>query len=147
MLDRPFDDFTCNPSRPFRFECEKVMDGLNIQAIAVGGYFELTAFPLNDLHAWTRAAPHRRARPETVQLQAWQTCKSRFSFSPSSLLARTCAPMFVSCNSAERLTSSADCLPRTGCSRSGAPVASGSMNTSKPRISASRTEVERHICA
>src|SRR5215472_17482459 len=55
MLDRPFDDFTRNPSRPFRFECEKIMDGLNIQAVAVGGYFELATLPLNDLHAWTRA--------------------------------------------------------------------------------------------
>ena len=31
------------------------MDDLNIQAIAVGGYFELTALPLNGLHVWTRA--------------------------------------------------------------------------------------------
>lgn len=31
------------------------MDGLNIQTVAVGGYFELAALPLNDLHVWTRA--------------------------------------------------------------------------------------------
>src|SRR5262245_44985708 len=55
MLDRACDDFTRNPSRPLRFECKKVMDGLNLQAIAVGGYFKLAALPLNDLHVWTRA--------------------------------------------------------------------------------------------
>src|SRR4029453_14080950 len=146
MLDRPFDDFTRNPSGPFRFRCEKIMDDLNIQAIAVGGYFELAALPLNDLHAWIRAE-HSSEHCLTVQPQVWQTCNSRFSFSPLSLWASTCAPMFVSCNKAERRTSSAGWLPRTECSRFRAPFASGSMNTPKPRNSPSPTEVTTHMWA
>jgi hypothetical protein len=32
------------------------MNDLNLQASAIGGYFELTTFPLNDPHPWSRVA-------------------------------------------------------------------------------------------
>jgi hypothetical protein len=32
------------------------MNDLNLQASAIGGYFELATFPLNDFHLWSLAA-------------------------------------------------------------------------------------------